>query len=113
MNTDELAELVRASSDTKAPPAARAFSARELLSKLEGAERAELEHAMRSKDLDAVRAIMARHHERAAVAIPTNAPGVSAPVATMSAPRGWTSKRSTRSSGGRFTRSNNDPPTAA
>ena len=50
-----------------APRMVRALSARELLSRLEGAEREELQRAMRSRDLDSVRAIMQRYSDRARI----------------------------------------------
>ena len=68
MFTDAFAEPVSApSTDTKPLRLARALSARELLSKLEGAERDELQRAMQARDLEAVRAMIAKHAERAVI----------------------------------------------
>ncbi len=96
-------------------PAPRALSARELLSKLEGAERDELQRAMQARDLDTVRELLAKHSARASVAVQANAPGVSAPAPMMTL-RGWTPKRVVRASGGRFKRgsgSGSPPPVPA
>ncbi len=68
--------------------AARALSARELLSKLEGDERAELQQAMRSRDLEAVRAIIARHRDRATVRV-HSARACLEPDAPTMKPRRW------------------------
>lgn len=51
-------------SPTVSRNAGRALSARELLAKLEGDERDELQRAMRARDLEAVRALLARHSAR-------------------------------------------------
>lgn len=68
MFTDVFAEPVSApSAPSTASRVARALSARELLSKLEGAERDELQRALQARDLEAVRAMIAKHAERAVI----------------------------------------------
>jgi hypothetical protein len=68
MFTDAFAQPVTAASAAaKGPHIARALSARELLSKLEGPEHDELAAAMRSRDLEAVRAMIARHTDGARI----------------------------------------------
>ena len=82
--TDPFAEQVSAPrAERGGPHVARALSARELLSKLEGAERAELEAAMQRRDLEAVRAMIARHTDGARIERDAYAPSLEAPRPVM------------------------------
>ena len=84
MFTDVFAEPVSApSAPSTAPRVARALSARELLSKLEGAEHDELQRAMKARDLEAVRAMIARHGEGARIEREGYAPSLEAPRPMM------------------------------
>jgi hypothetical protein len=84
MSTDAFTEPVSvASAATKAPHIARALSARELLSKLEGPEHDELAAAMRSRDLEAVRAMIARHTDGARIERDAYAPSLAPPRPMM------------------------------
>lgn len=84
MFADVFAEPVSATSaPSTAPRVARALSARELLSKLEGDERAELQRAMKARDLEAVRAMIARHGEGARIEREGYAPSLEAPRPMM------------------------------
>jgi hypothetical protein len=78
---------------------ARALSARELLSKLEGTERDELLRAMRSRDLDTVRAMLERHANRARFERESaDRAELEAPNPMMK-PRGWTGPKRPRRGG--------------
>ena len=94
MFADVFAEPVSApSAPSSTPHVARALSARELLSKLEGAERDELQRAMKARDLEAVRAMIAKHGEGARIeregyvaALEAQAGAAAAPAAEAAAP---------------------------
>lgn len=97
MFTDAFAEPVSApSTDTKPLRLARALSARELLSKLEGAERDELQRAMQARDLDAVRAMIAKHAERAVIEADRWRPLLEAPNPMMRGGGGGARRRAFR-----------------
>lgn len=68
---------------------ARSLSARELLSKLEGDERDELQRAMKARDFAAVRRIMAAHSALAVVTVDSERACLASPNPMMK-PRGWT-----------------------
>lgn len=94
MFTDAFAEPVSApSASAQAPSIARALSARELLSRLEGAERDELQNAMRSRDLEAVRAIIARHTDGARIEREIYAPSLQPPRPMMRGGGGGSRRR--------------------
>lgn len=67
---------------------AKALSARALLARLDGAEREDLLRAMKSGDLETIRAIMARHQGGAAVRVDANRECLEPPTPMMR-PRGW------------------------
>lgn len=77
------------STNTAPKGKARSLSARELLSKLEGDERDELQRAMKARDFDAVRRIIAAHAELAEVRADSHRACLEAPNPMMK-PRGWT-----------------------
>lgn len=82
--TDAFAEPVSAPSAPGKPATrARASSARELLSKLEGAEREDLARALKARDLETVRAIVARHTDGARIERDSHAPQLEAPRPMM------------------------------
>jgi hypothetical protein len=84
MFTDAFAEPVSApSTSARAPSVARVLSARELLSKLEGDERDELQRAMKARDLEAVRGIIARHTDGARIEREVYAPSLQPPRPMM------------------------------
>jgi len=84
MNRDPFAQVVTApASESAAPRVARALSARELLSKLEGAERVELQRAMQARDLEAVRAMIAKHAKGAVIEADRWRPSLEAPNPMM------------------------------
>ena len=66
----------------------RARSARALFLRLDGVEREDLRRAMKSGDLETIRAIMARHSDGAAVRVDANRECLEAPTPMMK-PRGW------------------------